>query len=440
MKQKYRKALIGVLVLALVLFQTGPGLTWITEGMCKKASAKPAELSESQSLNVTEQAAEKDTITNEENTIQYLIRTEDRETYRQVYDKYGEELTEDYAEQEGLKDSLLLTADLSQEEAASLRKMEGVTVERDVILRGSSEGEELLDEEEQKAYQEAVLKTVEEKWDVLAVHGENVPASGAGIRVAVMDSGQDTIGDIAYRGYENLLDPEGDPAGEDMTGHGTAVASIIASGQYGRGTIGILEKDTPVQLFSVKVLDGENEAPVSRIVAGIQWCIDQDINIINMSFGTPYYSAILEDAIREAEKAGILMIAAVGNGGERGQGVEYPAAFEEVLGVGSVNEKMEHSIFSSTGEQVELSAPGENVPVSIYWDFLTVDSGTSYAAPHVTAIAALLWSRDESKDSRFIRGLLDKSARSLGEPEEYGYGLVDYRYADRMYEEYERVY
>ena len=134
------------------------------------------------------------------------------------------------------------------------------------------------------------------------------------------------------------------------------------------------------------------------------------------------------------------MIASVGNTGETDGTVEYPAAFEEVVGVGSVNEKIERSVFSATGEEVELAAPGENIPLTSYWGMLTVGSGTSYAAPHVTAIAALLWARDGQRSSDSIRGLLQKSARDLGEKEEYGYGLVDYEYATEIYDEYMELY
>lgn len=75
----------------------------------------------------------------------------------------------------------------------------------------------------------------------------------------------------------------------DITGHGTSVAGIIALTGKVTGLKGI---NPNVQLYSVKVLDNNNMAPISRIIEAIYWCIDNDIDIINMSFGTPHYSVI----------------------------------------------------------------------------------------------------------------------------------------------------
>ena len=88
-----------------------------------------------------------------------------------------------------------------------------------------------------------------------------------------------------------------------------------------------------VELYSVKVLDGDNKAPLSRIIRGIYWCMENDIDIINMSFGTTVCSQALKQAVSDAYAANILMVGAAGNGGGD---VEYPAAFEEVMAVAAV--------------------------------------------------------------------------------------------------------
>lgn len=352
---------------------------------------------------------------------------------------------------EELEAENLMVATLSTREAISIATMAGITVERDQILEGASEEEGVLEsegvseeEDNSEEYMEAIEKTVQDAWDIKAVNVEENQDTKDVIKVAILDSGYDRFGSVECDGYEDFVETDEENAGDDYTGHGTAIASIIMSGSIEdsteEGTQGIIEEESEIELYSVKVLDGNNQAPISRVIEGIQWCIDNEINIINMSFGTTYYSSILEDAVERAEKAGILMIASVGNTGETDGIVEYPAAFEEVVGVGSVNEKIERSVFSAVGEEVELAAPGENVPLTSYWGMITVGSGTSYAAPHVTAIAALLWARDGEKSNDSIRGLLQKSARDLGEKEEYGYGLVDYEYATEIYDEYMELY
>ena len=108
----------------------------------------------------------------------------------------------------------------------------------------------------------------------------------------------------------------------DMTGHGTAIAGIIH------------DIAPNAQIYSVRIMDAENKATLSRVVEGIYWCIDKDIDIINMSFGTTVESAVLKKAIQDANEAGILMVSSAGNGDTAG--VEYPAAYNEVIAVGSV--------------------------------------------------------------------------------------------------------
>ena len=201
---------------------------------------------------------------------------------------------------------------------------------------------------------------------------------------------------------------------EDVSGHGTSVASVIAAKQNDIGITGI---NPNAELYSVKILDDQKKASLSGIIEGIYWCIDHDIDIINMSFGTSVKSEILEQVIKEADKAGILMIAAAGNKGERAgeSTVEYPAAFAEVIAVGASTPQGEVSDMSSVGKEVELMAPGESVPATGYFDEVIKTDGTSMAAPHVAGVASILWAKDRSKSSAYIRALLNASAKAIGD-------------------------
>ena len=156
-----------------------------------------------------------------------------------------------------------------------------------------------------------------------------------------------------------------------------------------------------------------------------------------MSFGTTVRSEILEKAIKDADKAGILMIAAAGNRGNVENSVEYPASFDEVVAVGAVTPKGELSDFSSVGSQVEILAPGESVPSTGFFDEIIETEGTSIAAPHVTGVASILVAKDKTKSSKFIRELLKYTSKSI---DHYGVGVVDLDYALAAYDTFSNEY
>ena len=259
--------------------------------------------------------------------------------------------------------------------------------------------------------------------------------------MAVLDTGVTATEDIDVAGRVNFIEGEEEvnPLYEDVSGHGTSVASVIAAKQNDIGITGI---NPNAELYSVKILDDQKKASLSGIIEGIYWCIDHDIDIINMSFGTSVKSEILEQVIKEADKAGILMIAAAGNKGERAgeSTVEYPAAFAEVIAVGASTPQGEVSDMSSVGKEVELMAPGESVPATGYFDEVIKTDGTSMAAPHVAGVASILWAKDRSKSSAYIRALLNASAKAIGDEKKNGSGIVDLDYALTVYDEFAANY
>lgn len=157
------------------------------------------------------------------------------------------------------------------------------------------------------------------------------------------------------------------PVYDDITGHGTAIASIICgSKDTDRNAYGINEN---IDLYSIKIMDGDNTAPLDRVIEAIYKAIEYKVNIINMSFGTTHYSEALHQAIKDANEEGILIIAAAGNTGEEGGSVEYPAAFPEVMAVGAVNSNAELSDISADGKEIDVVAPGENVKTASSFDW-----------------------------------------------------------------------
>lgn len=268
------------------------------------------------------------------------------------------------------------------------------------------------------------------EWNMKAVDANEAETdSPVKIKVAVLDSGVDTVLGIKLAGSVNLVPEEANmpPMFLDMSGHGTGVASIIAGTAQNK----VQGVNPNAELYSVKVLDSMNKAPVSRIIEGIYWCIDNGIQIINMSFGTSRYSEALQNAVREAYEAGILMVGASGNHAE---GVEYPAAFPEVMAVAATGTDAQITEFSNTGDELEIAAPGENVKVISFFGGNMVTAGTSISAPHVTGAASLLWQKDPAKSNEFIRQLLSYSAKNIANGD--GCGLLDVEYALAIYDEF----
>ena len=150
-------------------------------------------------------------------------------------------------------------------------------------------------------------------------------------------------------------------------------------------------------------MDENNEAPVSRIIQGIYKCIEEKVDIINMSFGTVNKSEALEKAIKAAKDAGILMIASAGNRGDSDRAIEYPAAYDDVLAVGATNSSAIVSSISSVGDELDVYAPGEDIAVLDFLDKVQMIDGTSASAAEVTAVASVLWEKDKTKSADFIK-------------------------------------
>lgn len=258
-----------------------------------------------------------------------------------------------------------------------------------------------------------------------------------GIKIAVLDSGVDYGNDIDLAGSVTLVpdEEEMNPLFMDGSGHGNSVAGLIAATDNEEGITGI---NPNAQIYSIRVLDDQNCAPVSRVVEGIYMAIDQNVQIINMSFEVSEYSAALEQAVKDAEAAGILMIAAAGNTGKGG--VQYPAAFDEVMAVGSVDQNGDAASDSAEGEEMEIVAPGELVRSTGEFGDERVSSGTSLAAPQVAAAASLILEKDPYATPDFVRRLLNESANMYGESEKYGNGLLDISYALNHYDDFKQQY
>lgn len=373
------------------------------------------------------------------NSKNYLIVTKDKETVKQLEKTYDK--TDEIGEnaQGNLVKNHMTSVALTQNEVKKLEKDADIlSVEEDAEVTASSE---VIPDKDIHEKEENVVEKNESdtEWNMQMIHANSTEdATGKDkVKIAVLDSGVDDGNDIDLA-YSITLVPgeeEMSPLFMDGTGHGNSVAGLIAAKKNKEGITGIAPE---AEIYSIRVLDDENKAPVSRIVEGIYTAIREKVNIINMSFGMDKPSEALEKAIQDAHEAGILLVAAAGNTGDKG--VQYPAAFDEVIAVGSVDKEAQVIGSSSKGEEVEIVAPGELVRSTGVLGDERVDSGTSLAAPQVAAVAAKIWSKDIKMSAEFVRQVLAKSANCYGDKDEYGYGLLDASYALKNYSKYKKEY
>ena len=278
-------------------------------------------------------------------------------------------------------------------------------------------------------------------WGIDRVFGEETysfgtwnNSRGEGIGVAVLDTGIDsTHEDLVVAGgrrfYIQGLWLREDNQYQDKHGHGTHVAGTIAGLDNGLGVVGVAPS---ADLYAVKVLTDSGSGSTSAIIAGIDWVIKNsktnNIRIINMSLGSGTYSETFKNACDKAFLEGVLVVSSAGNSGnEAGTGdtVGYPAKYASVIAVAASDINNNRAYFSSTGQDVELIAPGVSVLSTVPGNQYASYSGTSMASPHVAGVAALVWGADSSLSNDEVRAILKSNTQNLGLPFNHqGYGLV----------------
>lgn len=249
-------------------------------------------------------------------------------------------------------------------------------------------------------------------WGIQRIEAEKVwgQTRGKGIKIAVIDTGVDHEHPAIkpnYRGGVNILSPHSNPM--DYNGHGTHVAGIIAGKATEMGIIGVAPK---AQIYAVKAFNRKGSANLSDLLTAINWCIENQMNVINMSFGMEKVSESLRHAIQVAHKKGIVMIAASGNQGLNGR-IDYPARFPETIAVTSVSMDNGISSFSNRGKGVDVAAPGEKIPSAWLNQTKKEMSGTSMAVPHVSGIVALILSINPALNPEQVRFLLLRTSRKI---------------------------
>lgn len=241
---------------------------------------------------------------------------------------------------------------------------------------------------------------------------------GLGVNVAVIDTGVDYNHEQlrtrfkSERGYD-FVNETTQP--QDDNGHGSHVAGIIAGQEVGVAP--------GCNLYALKVLDARGRGSEADLLSAIDWAIDNDIHVINMSLGSSMGSRAEQAAMNAALSRGILIAAAAGNDGNGSY--NYPASYRGVISVAAVNHRNEHAYFSNHNDQVNISAPGVEI-FSCYKNNSYIQlSGTSMATPHVAGTLALLLS---AGSQAHLEELLGATAQKLGKSQDarlyFGAGLV----------------
>ncbi|AOS64262.1 S8 family peptidase [Actinoalloteichus hymeniacidonis] len=259
--------------------------------------------------------------------------------------------------------------------------------------------------------------------------------TGAGVRVAVLDTGYDTAHpDLADQVVESESFVADLPV-QDGNGHGTHVASTIAgSGAASDGRYQGVAPDA--ELLIGKVLDDSGGGFESDIIAGMEWAAGSGADVVNMSLGGPAFGEgdpmvlALDDL---SETHGTLFVTAAGNSGAR-ESVGSPAVADSALAVGSTTKEDGLSEFSSQGPRPwdfglkpEISAPGTGITAAAAGAGYVSMDGTSMAAPHVAGAAAIVAQAYPEADGDELKSLLLASAQPLADISVHaqGAGRVD---------------
>lgn len=269
--------------------------------------------------------------------------------------------------------------------------------------------------------------------DIDAPEAWDVTAGNSTVKVAVLDTGidqdhEDLAGKIAAN-----VNFTTSPTADDLFGHGTHVAGIIAAaGNNGKGIAGTAYN---ASLMNVKVLDDTGNGYYSWVAEGITWAADHGAKVINMSLAGAQPSRLMESAVNYAWNKGAVLVAAAGNDGTSQRA--YPAAYKNCIAVAATDANDQKASFSNYGKWVSVGAPGVSIfstlpnHQSVIGNYLKAMNygaldGTSMATPHVSGVAALVWASRYGTNNLSVRKRIEGTAdRTAGTGTYWAYGRVN---------------
>ncbi|WP_053104181.1 S8 family serine peptidase [Bacillus sp. FJAT-27231] len=321
---------------------------------------------------------------------------------------------------------------MEQSDVNKLKKDRNIAyIEKNVVFKLKGTKSKVVTKKQvDNAKASAFVSSEESQWSYQTVKANEAAQkgiTGKGVKVAVIDSGIAPHSDLAIAGGTSTVDYTS--SWVDDNGHGTHVAGIIAARRNGSGIVGVAPD---AKLYAVKTMNKDGEGTLQDILEGIDWSIANGMDIINMSLGTEADSRMMHDMIDKAYQKGIVVVGAAGNDGTAdgtGNTVDYPAKYDSVIAVAAIDNYLKRGSFSSTGNEVEVSAPGVKVLSTYTSGYYAYMSGTSQATPHITGLLALLKQQNPTLSGSSLRKELLKHITDLGAAGRdplYGYGLATY--------------
>ena len=250
-------------------------------------------------------------------------------------------------------------------------------------------------------------------------------SDGTGVCVGVVDSGialnhPDLSGKVAA---------SADWTGEGVSSYGnhaTHVAGIIAAKP--NNSQGIVGAAPGVSLLNAKALSAAlGEGTTSGVAQAIVWAVDNGAGVINASIGGNSGSSALLQAINYAQAHDVVIIASGGNDGLKGNSSSWPASYEWPIATASITDTGALSPFSTQASYIDIAAPGSSILSTLTSSRYGYMSGTSMAAPHVAALAALARAAHPSESATQIRSRIENTATdsgSAGWDSSFGWGVI----------------
>ncbi len=246
---------------------------------------------------------------------------------------------------------------------------------------------------------------------------------GSSVTIAILDTGvdlthPDLVGQLVpgWNFYNNNADTS------DPHGHGTWVAGTAAATT--NNGIGIASVAGQALIMPIRIADANAYAYWSTVAQGVTWAADNGANVANVSYNGVSGSSSVQSAAQYMRNKGGVVIVAAGNSG----GLESISPNDALLTVSSTNSSDARSSFSSYGNYVDLSAPGEYILTTGVGGGYVRVQGTSFSSPIVSGVAALMMSVNSSLSPAQIDGILESTVDDLGDAgwdTHYGYGRVN---------------
>ncbi|MGW6248523.1 type VII secretion-associated serine protease mycosin [Streptomyces roseolus] len=271
-------------------------------------------------------------------------------------------------------------------------------------------------------------------------------STGKNVRVAVIDTGVDVRNPQLAKAVDaksgiNLIPKDAKDANgyklkrgkengtTDTVGHGTKVAGIIAARPAkGTGFVGLAPDAT---IIPIQQNDADGNGTTTTLAAAIRHAIAKKADVINISQDTADAvkpTPLLEEAVKAALEAEIVVVASAGNDGLGGNVKRtYPASYEGVLAVAASDRNNERAAFSQSGDFVGVAAPGVDMVSTVPLGGHCADNGTSFSAPYVAGLAALIKSKhDDWTQEQIVAQIQQTAERSVaGHDRLVGWGVVD---------------